>query len=126
MYRDLIRLRRNWFNNTAGLRGQHVNVFHLNDTEKVIAYHRWENGGLGDDVVIVANFADRSYDSYTIGFPSGGEWKVRFNSDWNGYSTVFGNQPGYNTTARYGDFDNMPFHGDVGIGCYTCLILSQG
>lgn len=126
MYRDLIRLRRNWFNTTAGLRGQHVNVFHVNDTDKVIAYHRWENGGLGDDVVIVANFADRSYDSYTIGFPKGGEWEVRFNSDWNGYSTVFGNQPGYNTTAHYGGCDNMPFHGDVGIGCYACLILSQG
>jgi 1,4-alpha-glucan branching enzyme len=26
MYRDLIRLRRNWYDNTRGLRGQHVHV----------------------------------------------------------------------------------------------------
>ncbi len=126
MYRDLIRLRRNWFNTTAGLQGQHVNVFHLNHTDKVIAYHRWGNGGPGDDVVIVANFSNRSYDRYTIGFPRGGGWKVRFNSDWPGYSPVFGNQPGYDTTAYYGKVDHMPFHGDIGIGRYTCLILSQG
>ncbi len=126
MYRDLIKLRRNWFNTTAGLRGPHVNVFHVNDTDKVIAFHRWENGGWGDDVVIVANFADRAYENYTIGFPRGGDWKVRFNSDWNGYSPMFGNQPGYNTTAHYGGCQGMPFHGDIGFGSYACLILSQG
>ena len=65
LYRDLIRLRRNWFNQTRGLRGQHINVHHVNNTDKVIAFHRWENGGPGDDVVVVANFANRSYDSYT-------------------------------------------------------------
>ncbi|MEM9082448.1 MAG: alpha-amylase family glycosyl hydrolase, partial [Planctomycetota bacterium] len=50
LYRDLIRLRRNWFNNTRGLRGQNVNVFHVNNGSKVIAYHRWDAGGAGDDV----------------------------------------------------------------------------
>src|SRR5258705_10672474 len=30
LYRDLIRLRRNWFNTTAGLKGHHVNVHHRN------------------------------------------------------------------------------------------------
>jgi len=57
LYRDLIRLRRNWFNHTRGLRGQHINVHHVNNAEEVIAFHRWEHGGPGDDVVVVANFA---------------------------------------------------------------------
>ena len=35
LYQALIRLRRNWFNNTRGLQGQHVNVFHTNNTDKV-------------------------------------------------------------------------------------------
>ena len=126
MYRDLIRLRRNWFNTTAGLRGQHVNVFHVNNADKVIAFHRWENGGLGDDVIIVVNFADRTYGSYTIGFPRVGVWKIRFNSDWDGYSPLFGNQPGYDTATHHGGCDGMPFHGNIGIGSYACLILSQG
>ncbi len=99
LFQSLIRLRRNWFNNTRGLSGQSVNFFHLNNQDKLIAYHRWKDGGPGDDTIIVANFANRSYDSYTIGFPRAGSWYVRFNSDWNGYSPDFGNQAGYDTTA---------------------------
>src|SRR5947209_6983973 len=40
LYRDLIHLRRNWFNNTRGLRGPHVNVHHVNNQDKLIAFHR--------------------------------------------------------------------------------------
>lgn len=126
MYRDMIRLRRNWFNNTAGLKGQSLNVFHVNDTAKVIAFHRWDRGGPGDDVIVVVNLANQSYDSYSIGFPRDGLWKVRFNSDWNGYSSDFSNQLSYDTTARQPGRDGMPFSGNVGIGIYTAVILSQG
>ena len=129
LFQSLIRLRRNWFNNTSGLSGQFVNFFHRNNLDKMIAYHRWENGGPGDDVVIVANFANRSYDSYTIGFPHPGTWYVRLNSDWNGYSPDFGNQAGYDTTAGnpFGEAgrDGLPCQGNIGIGPYSVLILSQ-
>jgi 1,4-alpha-glucan branching enzyme len=125
LYRDLIRLRRNWFNQTRGLRGQRINVHHVNNIDKVIAFHRWENGGLGDDVVIVANFGNRSYDSYALGFPRAGVWRVRFNSDWQGYSSDFGNQLGYDTFAGDGSRDGMPFEANVGLGPYSVLILSQ-
>jgi 1,4-alpha-glucan branching enzyme len=125
LYRDLIRLSRNWFNQTRGLRGQHINVHHVNNADKVIAFHRWEKGGLGDDVVVIANFADRSYDSYALGMPRAGQWYVRFNSDWQGYSADFGNHLGYNTTAGGGSMDGMPFQANVGIGPYSVLILSQ-
>ncbi len=125
MYRDLIRLRRNWYNETMGLRGQHVNVHHVNNNDKLIAFHRWENGGSRDDVIVVVNMADRSHNSYNIGFPREGYWRVRFNSDWNGYSPDFGNHPGYDTTAGWGAKDGMSFNGNVGIGPYSVLILSQ-
>ena len=97
MYRDMIRLRRNWFNDTAGLKGQSLNVFHVNDAAKLVAFHRWDRGGPGDDVLVVVNLANQSYDSYTIGFPRDGLWKIRFNSDWNGYSADFGNHLSYDT-----------------------------
>jgi 1,4-alpha-glucan branching enzyme len=125
LYRDLIRLRRNWFNQTRGLRGQQINVHHVNNTDKAIAFHRWENGGPGDDVVIVANFGNRSYESYILGFPRAGDWRVRFNSDWQGYSADFGNQLGYDTRADSGSRDGMLFQANVGVGSYSVLILSQ-
>lgn len=125
LYRDLIRLRRNWFNQTAGLRGQNLNVYHINNLDKLIAFHRWQNGGPGDDVIVIANFAARSYDSYTVGFPRAGSWKVRFNSDWQGYSGDYSNQPGYDTMAYAGGYDGMPCLANIGIGPYSVLILSQ-
>ena len=125
LYRDLIRLRRNWFNTTRGLRGQYINAHHVNDADKLIAFHRWENGGAGDDVVVIANFANRSYDNYTLGMPRAGRWQVRFNSDWQGYSPDFCNHPGYDIDAGGYGMDNMPHHANIGIGPYSVLILSQ-
>jgi len=125
LHRDLIWLRRNWFDNTRGLRSQHVNVHHVNNADKVIAYHRWDRGGPGDDVVVVVNLSARGYDSYTIGFPRSGIWKVRLNSDWNGYSPDFGNHLCYDTTAQPGSLDGMPCNGNVGLGAYTIAIFSQ-
>jgi 1,4-alpha-glucan branching enzyme len=124
LYRDLIRLRRNWYDNTRGLRGQHINVFHVNDEAKVMAYHRWADGGPGDDVLVVANLANRAYDSYNVGFPREGTWYLRFDSDWRGYSSDFGDH-GYTTTAQSGSSDNMPAAGNVGLGPYSLLIYSQ-
>lgn len=128
LYRDLVHLRRNWYNNTRGLRGQYVNVHHVNNNDKVIAYHRWQDGGPGDDVVVVVNFGHQSFPSYSIGFPAEGLWWVRFNSDSQNYSPDFGNFGGYPTTAgrsNPGDPDSMPNRGNIGIAPYSVLILSQ-
>jgi 1,4-alpha-glucan branching enzyme len=125
LYRDLIRLRRNWYDTTRGLRGPHVHVFHTGHDDKVMAFHRWDRGGPGDDVVVVMNFSSRTYASYAIGFPRGGTWRVRFNSDWNGYSADFGNTFSYDTAADGGGLQSMPCSGHVGIGPYSAIILSQ-
>ena len=124
MYEDLLRLRRN-AENTRGLRGQEVKVHHVNDWDKVIAFHRWERGGPGDDVIVVVNAANRSYASYNIGFPREGFWRVRFNSDWEGYSPDFGNHFSYDTTAAPGPRDGFAFNGNIGLGPYSVVILSQ-
>jgi 1,4-alpha-glucan branching enzyme len=124
LYRDLIKLRRNWYNNTRGLRGENINIFHVNYEDKVIAYHRWMDGGAGDDVVVVANFSTFPRPSYNIGFPREGTWYLRFNSDWSAYSGDFGNV-GYDTTAAGGGNQGMPFNGNVGLGAYSAIVLSQ-
>jgi 1,4-alpha-glucan branching enzyme len=125
LYKDLIRLRRNWHDATRGLRGQHLNVHHVNAADKVIAFHRWQDGGPRDDVVVVLNFANRAYDRYTVGFPREGSWRVRFNSDWQGYSPDFASHPSFDAAAGRPGADGMPCSGDVGLGPYTAVILSQ-
>jgi 1,4-alpha-glucan branching enzyme len=125
LYRDLIHLRRNWFDTTRGLRGQGINVYHVNNAARAVAYHRWDAGGAGDDVVVLLNFANQGYESYTIGFPRGGRWRVRFNSDWSGYDPTFGTSPSDDTDAVPTPRDGLGFSGTVGIGPYTAIILSQ-
>jgi 1,4-alpha-glucan branching enzyme len=125
MVTDLIHLRRNWNAQTRGLSGNNVNVFHVNNAAKVVAYHRWANGGPGDDVVVVANFSNVAFASYDLGLPRGGQWHVRFNGDWNGYSPDFANTASNDPWASDGGKDGLSFHGSVGVGPYSVVILSQ-
>ena len=125
LYRDLIHLRRDWDGHSRGLRGEGLNVFHVNDTDKVIGYHRFDQGGPGDDVVVLANFANLGYAWYTIGLPRPGIWRVRLNSDWNGYDPSYGNWPSYDTQTAASPRDGLGFSASVGLGPYTVIILSQ-
>ena len=125
LYRDLIRLRRNRDATTGGLAGHHTNAHHVNDKEKVIAFHRWNNGGPRDDVIVMVNMANRPLDGYKIGFPRAGKWEVRFNSDWSGYDPSFSNHRAKDVVAKRGKKDGMPFSGIIGIGPYSAIILSQ-
>jgi 1,4-alpha-glucan branching enzyme len=125
LYRDLIRLRSNREGFTRGLCGQFTQVYHLNNEHKVIAYHRWDKGGVADDVVIVANFSHEAQQDYVIGFPSEGAWKLRFNSDWEGYNDDFANHPSSDIVAYEGACDGLASHASVSIGAYSVVIFSQ-
>jgi len=125
LYRDLIRLRLNRDGFTRGLCGQFTQVFHLHDERKLLAYHRWDKGGPADDVVVVANFLHEPQDGYVIGFPAAGTWRLRFNSDWQGYSEDFAGHPSTNVVAEPGECDGFPFHAALAIGSYSVLIFSQ-
>ena len=65
----------------CGLRGSNVAILRADQEAKVLAMHRWMDGGPHDDTVVVANFADRTLDDVALGFPAPGRWNVRFNSD---------------------------------------------
>jgi 1,4-alpha-glucan branching enzyme len=75
-------------------------------------------------VIVVANFANRAYDSYNIGLPPPGPWYLRFNSDWSAYDPTFSNK-GHDTTATPGPQHNLPFNANIAIGRYSAIILSQ-
>ena len=100
LYRDLIHLRRNIAGTTRGLMGQNVEILHLDNEKKIIAFHRWMEGGAGDSTVVVLNFSSQPMTDYFLKFPSDGLWKIRFNSDWEGYDTEFNNHFSYFGTER--------------------------
>ncbi len=128
LYRDLIHLRRNIYENTKGLQGPYVRILHVNDQDKIIAFHRWLNGGVKDDVIVVASFTHRSIEGgYRLGLPRNGTWIIRFNSDWKGYSPEFHDISTSNgeVVAENEPYDGCDFSGVFSLPPYGLLILSQ-
>lgn len=122
-YRDLVRLRRNVGGVSAGLTGTNVDVYHLNDAAKVMAYRRWS--AAGDDCIVVANFANHAYTRYDVGLPAGGTWHVRLNSDSRTYSSDFGDAPSTDVVALSAVRDGKPFTGPIALGPYSVVVLSR-
>jgi 1,4-alpha-glucan branching enzyme len=136
MYRDLVHLRLNRTGSTRGLTGSGLNVFHQNQADNVIAFHRWHQGGPGDDVVVVVNLSHQAHENYQLGFPAPGTWRLRLNSDWNGYSRSFGNQACSDVVSAVeprdgqpdspaASRDGFPAAGSTSLGSYSVLVFSQ-
>ena len=125
LHRDLIQLRRNFMDTTRGLSGQNVELLRVDDDKKVIVFHRWKEGGPRDSVVIALNFSAHHYDGYAVGFPAGGEWIPRFNSDWKGYDEEFTDKTVVNTFTQESEYDGKPQYAQLGLAPYCALIFSQ-
>jgi 1,4-alpha-glucan branching enzyme len=121
LYNDLVHLRRNLDGVSSGLKGVNVNVTTADNTNKLIAWRRWNTGAGGDDVVVVANFANSARTGYTINFPKNGTWYVQFNSDWIKYS------PDYASFGTRGSVvaSGNPVTARIDIAKYSALIFSQ-
>ena len=125
MYRDLIALRRNRLGVTRGLCGQNLQICHFDDEAKLIAFHRWDQQGPTDSVMVVVNMTNENRDEYAIGFPRAGLWKTRFNSDSYNYGQNFANHPTPDVEAYEEEIDGLPCSGKISIGPYTVVIFSQ-
>ncbi|BCY12424.1 alpha amylase C-terminal domain-containing protein [Actinoplanes sp. L3-i22] len=100
--RDLIHLRRA----LPALRSSGVNVFSVDEENRVIAVHRWVPG-VGADVVVVASFSESTLRDYRLGFPRAGWWSEDFNSDY------YDNFPNPEVAGNAGAVvaDGPPLHG---------------
>ena len=100
--RDLVRLRRA----QPALRGEPINVFHVHNDNRVIAFHRWLEGA-GRDVVVVASLNESTSIGYRLGVPRAGRWLELFNSD------VYDNFLNPRVAGNGGEItaDGPPLHG---------------
>jgi 1,4-alpha-glucan branching enzyme len=125
LHRDLIGLRRARDGATLGLRGSNVAILRADQDGKLLAMHRWMDGGVHDDTVVVANFADRTLDDIPLGFPAPGRWNVRFNSDASTYAHDFGSHDAFDLNADGPPLDGCDQSGLVSVGPYSVVILSR-
>ncbi len=119
-YHDLIRQRRNLDGDSFGLKGDQCSVLQVDNSNKLVAYRRWQSGTTNQDVVVVANFANTTWTNYVLPFPESGNWYVHLNSDSTNYGSDYGNV-GNTVVIASG---SSP-HGTISIGPYSALILSQ-
>lgn len=124
-FRDLIRMRRNLDGVTKGLSGQHVDVFHRDAENKVLAWHRWHEGGPRDSTVVILNLTHRSHDFYELRLPAEGSWNVRFNADWIGYSPDFGDAELMTVEGRREETGYPAILGGLQLPPYALVVLSQ-
>lgn len=74
--RELLKVR----NGLKGLCGNGLNIFHVHNGNRVLAFHRWVPGE-GHDVIVVVSLNESTFYGYEIGFPISSYWKEEFNSD---------------------------------------------
>ena len=125
LYHDLVALDLDRGGRTAGLRGNNVRVFKEDDQAQWLAYRRWQAGGPGDDVVVVANFSGLPLRGVVVGFPDSGPWTARFNSDDTRYSPDFGGAGSAVVQADGPARQGLAASGRVDVAPYSLLVLSQ-
>ena len=124
LYRDLIALRRDRGGDAAGLSGRATEVLLMDETRKLVAIHRHE-GSQDAGAIVVFNFRHEPAEEVEIGLPAGGVWRLRLNTDWDGYSPDFAGFRSGPMEAEEGERDGQPFHGRVSIGSYSALIFTR-
>ena len=125
LYRDLIALRLNRSGETRGLTAQNANVFHVNDDANVLAFHRFESHGHGDDVVVVMNFSIDTRGNCRIGLPAAGRWRLSFNRDASIYSPDFSNAAARDIVTEDRPQDGFASSAVLDVPPYSTLIYMR-
>ncbi len=122
-YKDMIHLRRGLGSGAGGLLDKEVEVFHRNDTAKVIAYRR--HGTSNEDVIVVVNLKNKAYAQYDIGVPDAGPWRVRLNTDHLAYGDDFVEGQSGSIIATATAKDGKPFSLPLQLGAYGAMVLTR-
>ena len=119
---DFVSLR--W--NEPALRGQSIHPYYSNNSDRVLAFHRWIEGQ-GLDVVVVASLNDNPFFGYQLGFPQYGRWAELFNSDvydnWVNPLAVGNNGAIY---AGGGPMHDLPYSASITIPPRAILVFGTG
>jgi len=93
-YRGLIHCRRNLYGNTKGLTGSGCHFFHVNNTDKVVAFTRYYNGGGADDVLVIINCSNDTWTDYDLHAETHSflnwDWYLQYTSNRKCYDDSFG------------------------------------
>lgn len=81
LYRDLVRLRRNLDERSAGLTSPDTRIVKSDPRRKLLTWRRYLPGRAGQDIYVVANFGGEPIEDHPVYFPQSGEWTLLLNTD---------------------------------------------
>ena len=119
LWRDLIGLR----TSEPGLQGRQVDVLLADDDRKLLAYHRHDGSGEAG-VLVVMNLRAEGADDVTLDLPGEGQWRLRLNTDWEGYSKAFGGHEAHDLHAE-GQQEGGGSQATLSVGGYSALIYTR-
>ncbi len=123
-FKDLIHLRNDTENALSGLQGSEIEILKADNERKVITYYRYHNDNYDDGVLIILNLSSEFISDYNIGIPNSRDYEVIFNSDWEGYSTDFGNLR-TDTIHKFNEaYESQPSFIRLNLAPYGGLILA--
>ena len=125
LHRDLIALRRNADDRSRGLTGPNTAILRVDEASRLLAWHRWVEGGPGDDVVVLTNLSTLPIVDLPIGLPRPGRWRVRLNSDSTVYDATFGAAIAEDVDAGGPPLDGQEQSGRISVAPYAVVVLSQ-
>jgi len=112
-------------NRLKGLTSEGINVFHVHNDNRILAFHRWIPNQ-GYDVVVIVSLKEQTYYDYEIGFPRYGNWKEEFNSDvydnWVN-PQVSGNQGSIHASGR--EMHGLPTSAHITIPANSIVIFAR-
>lgn len=85
-HRHLIALRKNAYGDTGGLLSGDIRVLMQDENCRVLIYQRGDENE--QPVIVLINFSNYKWKNYTLPLPYG-DWQIKFNSSWKGYSSDF-------------------------------------
>jgi 1,4-alpha-glucan branching enzyme len=119
--RELIWLRRR----QPALRAEAINVFHVHNDNRIIAFHRWVEG-FGRDVVVIASLNESTFWEYKVGFPQPGRWLEVFNSDvYENWVNPWTAGNGGIITSDGEPFHAMPYSAEIVIPANSILVFAR-
>lgn len=119
---DLIKLRTGEIEGYDGLRQQAIEIIHLNNDSKVLAYLRGEENS---KVLIVINFSNTDYTQYNLNLAEQSNWKLRLNTVAKEYDDDFSEMEVHDPEIHAENLEEANM-GTFEIPGYSALIFTQG
>lgn len=125
LVRDVIKLRTGEATGAEGLRSQSIEILHVNNETKVLAYTRFDANNIDETVLVVLNFSNQEFQDYGIGLTDDQPYHLRVNAASKEYDAAFSDLLVDGVEVVEQETDEKQWTGRINIPAYASLIFTK-